>query len=173
MGSAHSRPALWVDNAENMIWEVPFERPFAFRDSQTGLVMIYYWMCQILLHRCIESVHVAIFQPVMDTYPDMWMGLPSTLQIDIGLYQDAHDLAANICSGLDAVLRATVQPDMLVAPMTVVGDYYHDLYALSQDGMLEIMWLESFRGRLTAKGQHITNVVQGQRWLEVANFGGC
>lgn len=116
-------------------------------------------MCQLLFHRCIESVHAAIFQPVIDAYPDMWLGLPSTIQIDIGLYQDAHELATNICRGLDAVLATTVQPDMLVTPMTIVADYYGEMNALSQGSMLEVMWLESFKSRLFAKRQHVTNIL--------------
>ncbi|KAK2600319.1 hypothetical protein QQS21_004960 [Conoideocrella luteorostrata] len=170
LGSADPRPAFWVDNLEGMTGDIPFEHPFTFRDSQTGLTMVYYWMCQLLFHRSIEAVHAAVFQPVIDAYPDVWMGLPTSLQIDISLYQDSHELAANICRGLDAVLTATVQPDMLVAPMTVVGDFYHELNTISQDGVLEMMWLDSFKGRLFAKGQHVTNILQEQQWTNIAMF---
>lgn len=170
MASRNHSPTYWVGNTDGVTGEIPFQTPFVFRDSQTGVMMLYYWMCQLLFHRCIESVHAAISQPVIDAYPDMWLGLPSTLQIDIGLYQDAHELASNICRSLDAVLTTTVQPDMLIAPMIVVADYYGEINALSQDGMLEIMWLESFKNRLSSKGQHVANVVQEQRWTEVATF---
>ncbi|KAG8416581.1 hypothetical protein J3458_007159 [Metarhizium acridum] len=138
MGSADGR-AFWVDHMDGGLGESPLENPFTFRDLQTGLMMMYFWMSQILSHRCIESVRAAIFQPVIDAYPDMWLVLQSALQIDIGLYQNCRELAANICRGLDAVLGMKVQPDTLVAPMMVVTDFYNELDALSQDCLLGSM----------------------------------
>lgn len=167
-GSQH--PPWWSDELGSPGGELPFANPYTFRDGLTGIMMLYYWMSQILFHRCVECLHAAIFQPVVDAYPDMWPNLPPSLQIDPNQYQDGRDLAANICRGLDATLNSTTQPDMLLAPMTVALDFYRDINATSQDGVLEILWLEAFRRRLAMKGQHIATVLQGQRWVEVARF---
>lgn len=167
---ADQHAPYWSDDLGGPGGEIPFANPYTFRDGLTGIMLLYYWMSQIFFHRCIESLHGAIFQPVIDAYPDMWPDLPPSLQIDPTQYQDGRELAANICRGLDAALNSTTQPDMLLAPMTVALDFYRDINATSQDGVLEILWLEAFKRRLGAKGQHIANVLQGQRWVEVARY---
>lgn len=153
MASADIRPAVWVDCNEGIMGENPFKNILTFRDQQTGLIMVYYWMCQLIFHGCIVSIHTALHQPVIGEYAHMWPGNPSTTPIDISLYQDSQELAANICRGLDALLNTTIQPDMLSAPITVVGDYYRELNTFSQACMLEALWLESFKNRLAVKGQ--------------------
>lgn len=149
---------------------IPFSNSYSFRDGNTGLAFLYYWMAQILLHQCIEGLHRAIFQPVIDAYPNMWPDLPPDLQIDVSRYQHGRVFAADICRGLDSVLDNTVQPDMLITPMTVAIDLYREINATSQDGLMEIMWLDNFRSRLVGKGQHVVGVLQRQRWAEVASF---
>ncbi|XP_044724341.1 fungal zn(2)-Cys(6) binuclear cluster domain-containing protein [Hirsutella rhossiliensis] len=146
--------------------EIPFAAPYAFRDGLTALMMLYYWMAQIPLHRCIESLHSAIFQPVVDAFPDMW---PDP-QVDPTHYQDGCELAASICRGLDSALGGTTQPDMLLAPMAVALNVYRDASATSQDGILEMLWLEAFQKRLAHKGQYIANILQQQRWVEIARY---
>lgn len=127
-------------------------------------------MSQILFHQCIESLHHAIYQPVIDAYPNMWPDLPFDLQIDITRYQHRRMFAADICRGLDSVLHHTVQPDMLIMPMTVAMDLYREIHTTSQDGLMEIVWIDNFRSRLIEKGQHVAGVLQTQRWSEVATF---
>lgn len=172
LGTANPNPAFWVDSLNvGSADQIPFGSPFTFRDGQTGLLMVYYWVCLLLFHRSIEALHTAIFQAVSDVFPDTWLGLPPLLQIDINLYQDSSQLAAHICRGLDAVLNATVQPDLVIAPMTVAVDYYRELAATSQSGVLELMWLDAFKERLREKGQHVANVLQEQHWTtEIAVF---
>ncbi|POR37959.1 Putative D-lactate dehydrogenase, mitochondrial [Tolypocladium paradoxum] len=170
IGAGDQHAPYWSDELGGPGGKIPFANPYTFRDGLTGVMLLYYWMSQILFHRCIDSLHSAIFQPVLDAYPDMWPDLPPSLQIDPTQYQDARELAANICRGLDAALNSTTQPDMLLAPMTVALDFYRGINAASQDGVLEILWLEAFKKRLAAKGQHIANVLQGQRWVEVARY---
>lgn len=162
----------WPDELGGPGGDIPFSSPYAFRDAPTAMAMLYYWASQVPFHRCVETLHAAIFQPVIDAYPDMWPpNLPLELQIDPAQYQDGRGLAANICRGLDAALDGTTQPDMLLAPMTVAADFYRDINAASQEGLLEMLWLESFKKRLAAKGQHVATVLQAQRWVELANFG--
>ncbi|KAF7544725.1 hypothetical protein G7Z17_g9724 [Cylindrodendrum hubeiense] len=124
----------------------------------------------IIFHRCIEYLHRIIFQPVIDAYPNMWPDLPPDLQIDVTRYQHGREFAADICRGLDSVLDGTVQPDVLVAPMSTAMDFYREINSTSQDGLMELMWLDNFRSRLVEKGQHIANVLQRQKWVEVATF---
>lgn len=170
IGAGGQHPPYWSDERDAPEGEIPFANFYTFRDGLSGIMMLYYWMSQILFHRCIEVLHSTIFQPVVDAYPDMWPDLPPHLQIDPTQYQDRLELTANICRGLDAELNSTTQPDMLLAPMTVALDFYRDMNATSLDGVLEMMWLEDFKTRLAAKGQHIANVLGGQRWVEVARY---
>lgn len=170
MNDGAQSPAYWAEELVSPGTEIPFANAYTFRDGITGLQFLYYWMAQIPFHRCIDTLYRTIFQPVVDSFPNMWPDLPASLQIDPTLYQQGRELAANICRGLDSTLNNTVQPDMLLAPMTVALDVYREINATSQDGVLELMWLEAFKGRLSAKGQHVASVIQSQRWMEVANY---
>ncbi|KAF5555047.1 d-lactate dehydrogenase (cytochrome) [Fusarium mexicanum] len=162
--------AYWTEELISPGGLIPFTNSYAFRDANTGLAFLYYWMTQILFHQCIESLHRAIYQPVIDAYPNMWPDLPFDLQIDLNRYQHGRMFAADICRGLDSVLHDTVQPDMLIMPMTVAMDFYRDINSVSQDGLMEIMWIDNFRSRLIEKGQHVAGVLQSQTWSEVATF---
>lgn len=167
-GGAPEQPlTYWAEESTSPSGAIPFPESYSFKDGMTGLMFMYYWMSQILLHGCIDTLHGLIFEAVMDAYPDMWPDLPPLLQIDPARYQKTSELAANICRGLDSTLEMMVQPDMLIAPMTVVINLYRDM---SHDGILEILWLEAFRGRLAEKGQHVATVLQGNRWSEFARF---
>lgn len=163
------QPPYWYQEPGQGGSEIPFADPYAFRDGLTALVMLYYWMAHIPLHRCINSLHGAMFRPVVDAYPDMWSKLPPNPQIDPTHYQNGCELAANICRGLDFALGGTTQPDVLLAPVAVALNVYRDVSATSQDGLFEIMWLEAFQKRLAHKGQHIANILQQQPLFEVAN----
>ncbi|KAL6811007.1 hypothetical protein GGI42DRAFT_315619 [Trichoderma sp. SZMC 28013] len=161
---------FWAEELRSPGGAIPFANAYTFKDGVTGLMFVYYWMAMIPFHRCIEHIHMAIFQPVVDAYPNMWPELPPNLQIDPAHYQDGRELAANICRGLDSALNLTVQPDLLLGPMTVAMDFYRDVNAASQDGVLEILWLDGFKKRLWAKAQAVTSVLQAHKWSEVAKF---
>ncbi|QPC64764.1 hypothetical protein HYE67_006995 [Fusarium culmorum] len=162
--------AYWVDEFSNPSGLLPFSNLYTFKDGNTGLAFLYYWMTQIIFHRCIENLHRIIYQPAIDAYPDMWPNLPYDLQVDITQYQHGCLFAADICRGLDSVLHETDQPDMLILPMKVAMDFYKNIHETSQDGLMEIMWIENFRSRLAEKGQHVAGVLQSQKWSEVASF---
>ena len=149
---------------------IPFSSQYSFRDEQTGFMMLYYWMSQILLNRCIDELYTIIFQPVVDSYCSMWPDLPANLQPDMEQSRNGRDLASSICRGLDSALSFTAQPDMLVAPMTVALNFYRDLQVTSQDGILESLWLEAFKARLIGKGQEVANTLQDQSWIQVAEY---
>lgn len=170
-GTAEHPLSYWSEDLTSHGGRLPFSHSFIFKDGVTGLMFLYYWMSQIPLHRCIDSLYHIIFQPVLDSFSDMWPNLPPSLQIDDPTrFQQTRELAANICRGLDSALETTVQPDMLVPPMTFALDLYRDLNATSQDGLLEILWLEAFRGRLAEKGQHVASVLQRSNWRDLARF---
>jgi (R)-2-hydroxyglutarate---pyruvate transhydrogenase len=160
----------WAEDLVSPGTEISFANSYTFRDGFTALMFQYYWMIQLLFHRCIDNLNRIVFQPVIDSYPDMWPDLPANLQIDPVRYQQGREFAANICRGLDSALNSTVQPDMLMGPMTVALDFSREMNTTSADGLLEIMWLEAFRGRLVAKGQHVATVLQQPQWTELANF---
>ncbi|KAI9166752.1 putative D-lactate dehydrogenase [Paramyrothecium foliicola] len=158
----------WTEETASTGTSMPFSTSYSFKDSVTGLMFLYYWMSQILFHQCIVSLNRAIFQPAIDTFPNMWPNIPANLQIDESQYQHSRDFAADICRGLDYVLNNMAQPDILLAPMTVALEYFKEINALSQYGLLEIVWLEAFKDRLVSRGQQIANALQGQRWIELA-----
>lgn len=170
-GSAEQPPCYWAEETRDPGSSLPFSHTYSFRDGVTGIMFLHYWMALIPLHRCIDSLYGIIFQPVIDSYPDMWPDLPLSLQLDDpGRYMQTRELAASVCRGLDAALAATAQPDVLVAPMTMALDQYRDLNGMSQDGLLEILWLEAFRSRLVEKGQHLATVLQNKSWFEIARY---
>lgn len=163
--------SYWPEELTTSSGGIPFSYAYTFSDNMTGVMFLYYWMAQILFHKCIESLHRIIFQPVIDAYPNLWPDLPPNLQIDPARYQQTRELAANICRSLDSTLEGNAQPDMLVAPMTVALDLYREINTSSpQDGLLEVMWIEAFKGRLIEKGQYVANVLQRNRWIELAKF---
>jgi (R)-2-hydroxyglutarate---pyruvate transhydrogenase len=163
--------AYWSEEmAPSTSYGVPFTTSYAFRDGITGLMYLHYWMALMLLHRCIDMLHRAIFEPVLDSYPNMWPDASPTLQIDPTRYQQTRELAGKVCRGLDSTLNSTVQPDMLLAPMTVALDLYRSIDAAMHNCGVEIMWLQGFRDRLVARGQHMASVLQSNKWAEVAKF---
>ena len=143
---------------------LPFAFAWAFKDGATGMMFLYFWMTQILLYRCITTVHSALFAPVIDVYQDVWPPLlpPSLQQMDLSRYQQTRELGANICQGLDAALAATGQPDLLLGPLRVATDLYREINSASHDVLLEVMWLEGFGERIRAKGQDVTETLQRQ-----------
>jgi len=164
--------AFWIEDPEACDAQIPFADTFAFRDSVTAVMFIYYWTSLILFYPCIESLHEAIFQPVVDAYPQVYPTLAPNLQINQHKYgiKEVRELAANVCRSLDFALSTTVQPDLLVFPLHVVGEFYRDINTSSGDGALELMWCEAFRARLTSKGQDIADVIQSRTWIELGRY---
>jgi hypothetical protein len=129
---------------------------YAFHDELSAFTHLYYWMSQMLFHRCIENLCDIVHQPMPDLVADLWPTQPTTsLQVDQEQYRDGRQLASKICRGLDSALSCTSQPDLLVAPMTVAMDFYQGLRMTSPDGTSESMELQLFRGRLIAKGHDV------------------
>ncbi|CAK7208097.1 hypothetical protein SEUCBS140593_000022 [Sporothrix eucalyptigena] len=178
--SSHGRSGNWYWIADpehtSVGAQIPFADTFAFRDTVTALMFIYYWSILVLLYPCIEGLHASIFQPVVDAFPSPYPNLPSSLQIpggDPALYygpKEVRELAGNVCRSLDFALATTVQPDLLAAPLFVVESFYRHINAASGDGALELLWCEAFRNRLAAKGQYLAEVVQSRRWVDAGQF---
>lgn len=163
-------PNYWVDVMGSTLVSTPFNEPYDFRDSVTGTMFIYYWMAQLQFHSCAEGLYELAFEPVIDDFTYMADTLPPTLLAGDYTPQKKRDYANDICRGLDAVLEGTAQPDLLAAPMTVALNLFRDINAESQEGILEILWLENFRARLIEKGRQVATVLQNNSWFELARF---
>ncbi|XWW96993.1 hypothetical protein V2A60_004973 [Cordyceps javanica] len=162
-----------ADNFQAVESAAATSNTYEFHDELTAFTMLYYWMSQILFHRCMLDLFAVVDQPVLDSYAEVWPTLPASLQVDPARYHDGRTMATKICRGLDSALHRTSQPDMLVAPMTVALDFYRDLQMSSRDGsdgIFESMELELFRSRLIAKGQGVANNLRGQIWDEIAQY---
>ncbi len=167
----HQPVILWVDDAVDA--QIPFGDTFGFADSLHALMFIYYWSALVLFHPCIRALHDAIFHPVLDAFPQVYPNLPAHLQaVDPSRYcpKEVRELAANVCRSLDYALRNSAQPDLLVAPLFIVEEFYREINASAGDGQLELMWCEAFRQRLTAKGQDMSQVLQKRSWQEMGNW---
>ncbi|WDK16272.1 hypothetical protein CGRA01v4_07555 [Colletotrichum graminicola] len=163
--------AYWIEEPDDPdAQQIPFADNLAFKDGITSVTFLYHWMTLLLLHRCIETLHHAIFQPVIEDFPNMYPDLPPRLQINLARYQQRRDFASRICRALDFAVSTTVQPDLLAAPLAVALEYYREINASSRDGELEIMWCEHFKLRLKSKGQDIANVLQSRSWADIGKF---
>ncbi|CAK7231416.1 hypothetical protein SBRCBS47491_007922 [Sporothrix bragantina] len=168
----------WIADPEHtsVAAQIPFADTYAFRDTATALMFIYYWSILVLLYPCVEGLHASIFQPVIDTYPSPFPNLPSSLQVpggDPSVYYGpkyVRELSGNVCRALDFALATTVQPGLLTAPLFVVESFYRQINAASGDGALELLWCEAFRSRLAAKGLYLAEVVQSRRWVDAGQF---
>ncbi|KAK2045568.1 hypothetical protein LZ31DRAFT_240256 [Colletotrichum somersetense] len=163
--------AYWIEEPDDPdVQQIPFADSLVFKDGISSVTFLYHWMSLLLLHRCIEALHHAIFQPVIEDFPNMYPDLPPHLQINLARYQQRRDFASRICRALDFALSTTVQPDLLAAPLAVALEYYREINASSRDGELEIMWCENFKLRLKSKGQDIANVLQSRSWADIGKF---
>ncbi|KAL8408810.1 hypothetical protein RB594_007295 [Gaeumannomyces avenae] len=165
--------AFWVDESGGLEAGIPFADALAFRDGATALGLSHYWAALVCLWPCVERLHQAVFQPVLDEFPQTFPDLSEELlHMDPARYaaKEARELAACVCRSLDGTLAATVQPDLAAVPLAVAEGFYRELNATTGDGCLELIWCEAFRSRLAAKGQDIADVIQGRDWAELARF---
>ncbi|KAL8319793.1 hypothetical protein RB601_003168 [Gaeumannomyces tritici] len=165
--------AFWVDESGGLEARIPFADALAFRDGATALGLSHYWAALVCLWPCVERLHQAVFQPVLDEFPQTFPDLSGELlHMDPARYaaKEARELAACVCRSLDGTLAATVQPDLAAVPLAVAEGFYRELNATTGDGCLELIWCEAFRSRLAAKGQEIADVIQGRDWAELARF---
>lgn len=166
-------PTFWIEDPTGTSGAViPFADALAFRDSVTALMFIYFWTALILFYPTVEGVHAAIFQPTVDTFPQVYPVLPPALQIDSLRYgtRQVRDVAACVCRSLDFALNTSVQPDALAVPLHVVECFYRDLVAGCGEGVFELMWCDGFRSRLAMKGQDIADVVTSRNWHQLSQY---
>ncbi|KAJ9154743.1 C6 zinc finger domain protein [Pleurostoma richardsiae] len=172
---------FWIEDPGDTDAQIPFADPFAFRDGATALAFIYLWSTRVLFYPCVESLQQAVFQPVVDHFPQVYPDLPPGLLEEEegggGLADPqrygtgrVREMAASICRGLDSALAATAQPDALVVPVYVAEAFYSAVSAATGDGALELLWLEAFKARLTARGRDMAEVIQSRKWTDVTEF---
>lgn len=160
----------WWHEEHDMQMQIPFIGSFAFIDGFSSIMFIYYWMGLLVFHRCIETLRLNLYHNV---YPPAYghAGLPQpNLAVDEYKYQQGRDLAGKICQSLDFALNRTLQPDLLMAPWWVAQNFYTQLSAATGDGTLEHIWCETFKERLIERGQYLTDLVQGRRWMDIGRF---
>ncbi|CAJ2506017.1 Uu.00g001470.m01.CDS01 [Anthostomella pinea] len=164
----------WVaDSMTNAPSHAPFADVLHFASPLMCLVHIYKWAVLIGFHQCIYALLEVIFEPGAEegssssSAPDLPSG------IDPRKYQlpQTRALAANVCRGLDYALGTTGQPDLLAAPLWVIGNFYNGLRRFG-DGEMERLWCAGFRGRLEARGREMDAWLRDKRWNEVGRFGG-
>lgn len=196
-GAGAASPAYWIEDpllseggGGSGGSQIPFADTFAFRSGQAAVAAIYYWTSLVLLYPCVARLHEAIFQRVVDAFPQPEPAAgPSSaaaaqrlrgggrgrdgggtmLTLDPRRYSGhrTREVAAGVCRSLDFALAATGQPDLLGPPLQVVHEFYLRGVGESGDGQLELMWCEGFRGRLQAKGGEVADVVGGRRWRDL------
>lgn len=169
---AHQHSYWMTQTAAGDAAGLPFTKTFVFQDGATAVGFLFYWMGTLLLGRSVVALHRLYMQTVaLDYSAAMYTVVPDELNIDVAQYQRDGMLATNICCALDFALSVTMQPDLLVGPLTVADMYFKGLQATGGvAGQLETMWCDGFRRRLAAKGQHITGIVGSRAWTEYGAF---
>lgn len=65
----------------------PFQESYSFCDNTTAMTFLFYWTTLILFYQCIESVQAAVFEPVVDAFPQHYYptSLPPQLRHWLGI----------------------------------------------------------------------------------------
>ncbi|KAK0621173.1 hypothetical protein B0T17DRAFT_508546 [Bombardia bombarda] len=69
---------------------IPFSTTYAFRDSVSSLMFIYYWMSLVLFYPCIDQIYWAIYEPVVDDPAAAAAAIISSQQQPMPIWQQQH-----------------------------------------------------------------------------------
>ncbi|KAI0458334.1 hypothetical protein F5B21DRAFT_23534 [Xylaria acuta] len=161
----------WVADSTESASHLPFDELLSFADPLLCLVHVYYWTVLVGFHQCIYTLLEAVREPEGEGQsrsktPEFPQGL------DPRKYQPAETkkLAALVCRSLDFALQTTTQPDLLVAPVWVVQEFYSRMkvFGLCE---LEGLWVEDFVGRLEDRGRQMCAWLEEKRWISIRQFG--
>ncbi|KAI8635005.1 hypothetical protein F5Y19DRAFT_485946 [Xylariaceae sp. FL1651] len=163
---------FWVEDSTTSGSQAPFNDLLSFASPLLCLVHIYYWTVLISFHQCIN----ALLRVILDSTGEGSSGLKTAPNLppgfDLRKYQhtETRKLAAKVCRSLDFALNTTEQPDLLVAPVWIVGDFYNGM-ARFVNSELESAWIVGFQGRLEIRGREMSMWLQEKRWAEIGQFG--
>ncbi|KAI1757465.1 hypothetical protein F4782DRAFT_130684 [Xylaria castorea] len=161
----------WVADSTENASHIPFDEPLNFVSPLLCLVHVYYWTVLIGFHQCIYTLLKVVREPENEgssrrTAPELPAGL------DPRKYQppETRKLAAMVCRSLDFALQTTTQPDLLVAPVWVVQEFYSRMrvFGLCE---LEGLWVDGFAGRLEGRGRQMSAWLEEKRWTGIRQFG--
>lgn len=170
MTRASGAPYWVADSAETPLHS-PFDEMLSFANPLLCLVHVYYWTVLITFHQCIYALLEVVGEPEGEgSDPGASSALPSGL--DPRKYQPAETtkLAALVCRSLDFALRTTTQPDLLVAPVWIIQDFYNrmKIFGLCE---LESLWVDDFIERQEARGHEMSAWLEEKRWIGIRQFG--
>jgi hypothetical protein len=162
---------------QDMEMQVLFGGGLGFRDGVSATGFIYYWMTLLLFHQCVDGL---LRGGPLGTYGGGYHdgGASATgtyhgggFMVDEFKYQQDRDLAGKICRSLDFALSNTLQPDLLVAPLTAAEQFYRALNEDTTEGTLELLWCGEFRERLARRSEALSSLLLGgDDWRELALF---
>ncbi|KAI3336540.1 hypothetical protein HD806DRAFT_9196 [Xylariaceae sp. AK1471] len=166
-----NRSSYWVTDPTESASHLPFNEPLSFASPLLCLVHVYYWTVLISFHQCIYALLKVIPDSSdEDSGPMMAPDLPQGL--DIRKYQptETRKLAALVCRSLDFALRTTAQPDLLMAPVWIVKDFYNamKIFGLCE---LESLWIGDFTERWEVHGHEMGVWLEEKRWVGIKRFG--
>lgn len=159
-----NRSSYWVVEHSESASHLPFGEPLGFGSHLLCLVHIYYWTVLICFHQCIYALLKATSEP--QNGPELPPGF------DPRKYQPAETrrLAALVCRSMDFALRTTAQPDLLVAPVWIIKDFYDRMQAI---GLCELegLWINDFTERREIRSREMSVWLEEKRWIGVSRFG--
>ena len=144
---------------------IPFDEPLSFASPLQCLVHVYYWTVLTSFYQCVH----ALLRIVLD---GSGVSPASHQSLDPLKYQpsETRKLAALVCRSLDFALRTTAQPDLLLAPIRIVGEFYNDMKALGYCE-LESLWVEDYMQRWEMRSQDMNAWLEEKRWIGVKRLG--
>jgi hypothetical protein len=155
----------WTTEPMEGIPSVPFDPPLSFASPLQCLVHVYYWTVLTSFYQCVHAL-LRIVLNGSDVAPAPHQNL------DPLKYQpsETRKLAALVCRSLDFALRTTAQPDLLLAPVRIVREFYNDMKALGYCE-LESLWVEDYAQRWEMRSQDMNAWLEEKRWIGVKRIG--
>ncbi|KAI0389241.1 hypothetical protein F5Y17DRAFT_473183 [Xylariaceae sp. FL0594] len=144
---------------------IPFDERLSFASPLQCLVHVYYWTVLVSFHQCVHS----LLRIVLNGSD---VSSVSHQTLDPIKYQpsETRKLAALVCRSLDFALQTTAQPDLLLAPVRIVTEFYNDMKALGYCE-LESLWLGDYTQRWEMRSQEMNTWLEEKRWMGVKHIG--
>ncbi|KAI1816229.1 hypothetical protein GGS20DRAFT_595597 [Poronia punctata] len=153
-----SSAPYWRSGPTENVQYIPFNEPLSFASPLLCLAHLYYWAVLTSFHQCVY-VLLKIHLDSPDVAPI------SNSNLDPRKYHpsETRKLAALVCRSLDFALQTTTQPDLLLAPVWIVSEFYNDMmtHGLCE---LESLWVEDYRQRWEIRSQEMSTWLEGKQW---------